>query len=321
MITNRIKIKRILLAGVMLIMFLLTSGCEDVINVKLDNIEPRIVIEGYILEENPPYAAVIIHETADFYKLSNFTMVTGASVTISDAEGRIDTLDEFDDGVYLTPFINPAVGRIYTASVTTAEGVTYSATSTLQLPITIDSMVTEYQPGGGFGYDADEGYRLHVFFTDRDSINEYCNIKVQVNDSILTSYYLYDDQFSDGNIINYEYFGDVFQPGDIIYAATFAMDSTVFEYFSMLQNCIAYTDDNTVEGIPANPHSNWDNDALGYFGAFNVSYDQIRVPESDSLYTPAPPQRPGNFNPLPANSAISYDRLLEILERARNSGG
>ena len=316
---NKIKIQNILLAGTAILMILVATGCEDVINVKLDNVEPRIVIEGFILEENPPYAAVIIHKTADFYKLSSFEMVDGAFVTISDDVGNVDTLRRYDEGVYLTPFINPIIGRSYTASVT-AEEVTYTATSTLQLPIIIDSLATEYQPGGGFGYDADEGYRLHVYFTDRESIDEFCNIKVQVDDSLLTSYYLYDDQFSDGNIINYEYFGDVFQPGEMIYVATFSMDSTVYDYFSMMQNCIAYTDDNTVEGIPANPHSNWDNDALGYFGVFNVSYGQIRVPDSDSLYTPQPPRKPGNFNPLPQNSAISYDRLIELLERARNSG-
>ena len=319
MITDKLKIKRILPAVLALILLFLAAGCEDVINVKLDNVEPRIVIEGFILEENPPYAAVIIHKTADFYRLSTFEMVDSAFVTIADDAGNIDTLEQYDEGVYLSPFINPIVGRTYIASVT-AEGVTYTAASTLPLPIAVDSLVTEYQPGGGFGYDADEGYRLHVFFTDRDSIDEFCNIKVQVNDSLLTSYYLYDDQFSDGNVINYEYFGDVFDLGDTIYVAMFSMDSTVYEYFSMLQHCIAYTDENTVEGIPANPKSNWDNDALGYFGAFNVTYDHICVVETDSLYTPAPPRKPPS-RPLPfiQLSILNYRDLSDIIAKARSS--
>lgn len=280
---NTLNLKRMFALASAALMLAILNGCEDVIQVNLDNIEPRLVIEGYVLWEFPPVAAVIITKTNDFYRLSTFTMVTGATAIISDDEGNVVILEEYEEGVYLSPFIHPMVGRTYTATVT-VDGVTYTATATLPYPIYIDSLVAEYQPGGGFGYDADEGYRLHVFFNDWALSDDYCNMKVHVNDSVLTSYYLYDDQFSDGNTINYEYFGDVFNLGDTLYVEIYTMDSTVYDYFSTLQNCIAYSGEDNIDGIPANPISNWDNDALGYFGAFCVTSDQIIVRDPDSLY-------------------------------------
>ena len=255
------------------------TGCEDVVKVDLDNVEPRLVIEAYITD-NPPLAVAIITKSADFYDLSTFSLVSGATVIIYDDLGAADTIPEYEHGVYVSQSVFAHVGLTYTAEVT-VDSVTYTAQASLPPPIDIDSLVTQYQPGGGFGYEADEGYRLHVFFTDHPAIEDFCYLKVQVNDSLLDDYYLYDGKYSDGHIIDYERFGDVFELGDTMTVAIYTMDQAVYDYFSTLVNVIAYSGSGEQQygGVPANPNTNWDNGALGYFAVFGVRTATLVITE------------------------------------------
>lgn len=255
------------------------SGCEDVVKVNLDNVAPRLVIEAYITD-NPTLAVAIITKSADFYDLSTFSLVSGAIVVIYDDLGAADTIPQYERGVYLSQSVFPHIGRTYTAEVT-VDSVTYTARASMPMPVGIDSLVTQYQPGGGFGYEADEGYRLHVFFTDHPTIEDFCYLKVQVNDSLLDNYYLYDGKYSDGNSIDYERFGDVFELGDTMTVALYSMDETVYDYFSTLVNVIAYSgsDEEQYGGVPANPNTNWDNDALGYFAVFGLRTATLIITE------------------------------------------
>jgi hypothetical protein len=280
MLLNKSILKRLPIFTMFILISVFITSCEDVIQVDLDEVEPRIVIEAYVID-NPSLAAVIITETTDFYNLTPFPMVSGATAIISDDAGNVDTLFPFEAGVYVNPYIEVETGRTYHAEVTVA-GVTYTAQAAMPEPIKVDSLVSVYQPGGGFGDDEEEGYRLHVYFTDYLDIHDYCRLKVQANDSILTDYYLYDGQYSDGNSIDYNYFGGVFQLGDTLFVDIFTMDEITYDYYSTMVNVVAYTEAGEYNGEPGNPISNWDNDALGYFGVFTIRSDTLIVTESET---------------------------------------
>jgi hypothetical protein len=258
------------------VLLILVSGCEDVIQVDLDSAEPRIVIEGYIFDD-PSIATVKISRSGDFYDPSIFPSVTGADVKMCNDIGDTVSLDEYRPGTYLTNYLRGMPGLIYTAIVT-VDSVTYTASAAMTQPIRIEALGYEYQEGGGFGPYEDAGYRLHVQFTDPEGVRDFCLLRIRQNDEILQGYFLYDGEWNDGNVIDYDYFSRVFDPGDSVYVELITMDEVVFDYFSTLVNVVATEEGGNTQGVPANPNNNWDNDALGYFGAFAVTYDMIIMP-------------------------------------------
>ena len=262
--------KAILLIGLASSLFL---GCEDVIKVDLNNVEPRLVIEG-VISDRPGESQFKISKTVDYFNPSVFPSVSGAEVIVSDNIGNVDTLVETDPGVYTKDGLIGAIGRTYYSSVK-IDSVTYSATSTLENAIPIDSMKTEYQEGGGIGMEEDQGYRLYVYFSDIPDNQDNCRLRVVKNDSLIEYYFLYDDKYSDGNSIEYEYFNRVFNLGDTLKVDILSMDHQVYKYFETLYYAVASTEGNEPQLAPANPISNWSNDALGYFGAFAVRSDTI----------------------------------------------
>ncbi len=266
-------------SGMIIVLSVLLSlpACEDVIDVNLNDSEPRVVIEAYITN-NPEIATVIISKSTDYFTPGEIPFVNGAEVTISDNSGNSYSLQQFDDGIYLSPHVEAEIGRIYTATVT-VEGITYTASTMMPQPLTIDSLTSEYQEGGGFGNDEDEGYRLHVFFTDPENIANYGRIKLAFNDSTVEDYFLYDDEFNNGNAIDYSWFFRVFQPGDTVRVELMSMDEGVYDFYRTVAYVVAGDEGGGPDITPANPLTNWDNDALGYFGAYAIEYDTLIVQE------------------------------------------
>ncbi len=264
--------------GGVLLAALLFGGCEDVITVDLKNVEPKLVIEG-VISDKELYEGFIITRTVDFYDPNLVKGVPGADIEVSDDQGNTYEVVEHVPGVYqFESFLIPRAGRTYTAAVT-IDGVTYTASSTMPAKIRIDSLSTEYQEGGGFGTDEDEGYRLHVYFDDVADRPDYARIRLRSNHSTSLNYYLYDGRYSDGNTIDYEYFFSVFQPGDNVTAELYTLDRTMYDYFLTLDEVWAREDNSGgfLDATPANPNTNWSNGALGYFGVFAVSTRAIEV--------------------------------------------
>jgi hypothetical protein len=270
----RINTKLIILcSGVIIAAFVI--GCEDVIKIDLKSVEPRLVIEG-VISDQPGQSGFAISKTTNFFEPSVFPMISGALVIVTDDNGQTDTLPEIQPGIYASDNLIGEIGRIYHASVT-VDSITYSATSYIPDPITVDSIKMEYQEGGGFGSEEDEGYRLHVYFSDPPDVPDFGRIRITVNDSLLPDYFLYDDDFTDGNSIDYNYFTQVFQENDTLIVEYISMDSTVYDYFRTMAAVVASEEGGEDPVAPANPLTNWNHDALGYFGAFSVNPETLIV--------------------------------------------
>ncbi len=278
-IASRLRPASMLIVLTTLVLQFIIVGCEDVIDLPLRNAEPRIVIEGH-LSERIGWSFFRLSRTTDFYNPSTTEPVTGAQIIVSDSSGRADTLREssVEDGLYLFRSLAVQSGQLYSATVS-VDGTTYSATSSCSQFIRIDSLDAIYQPGGGVGLDADEGYRLHVYFRDSVNVPDYARIVPYRNNRRLGDIYLYDGRFSDGNPVNYEYFLKVFQLGDTVLVDLYSMNRDLYDYYTTLYEVIATEEGGNGFGdvTPANPNSNWSNGALGYFGAFRVSRETLIV--------------------------------------------
>jgi hypothetical protein len=262
----------------MLSLFAIYS-CEKVIDIDLKNSEPQIVIDGTVTGQPGPYM-VKISKTDDYYKPGTFPAVSGAEITISDDAGNSEILSEVTEGIYQTSTIQGVPGRTYSLKVI-AEGKEYTAVSTMREAVEIDSLNYEYQPGGSFGPDETEGYKLHIHFTDPAGIENYCRFKVYKNGQLAKGYYLYDDKYTNGNSYDYNDFEDetILQLNDTAIVELLTLDKSTYDYYSTLSNVLTEGDTGPpmMMTTPANPNSNLSNGALGYFGAFAVRSDSIVI--------------------------------------------
>jgi len=95
--TNRIA-QKLGLFAIVLFSFLGLS-CEDVIDINLNSVEPRVVIEG-IITNGGDRPTVRISKTDDYFRPGNYTPVSEAIVTITDDAEHSFDFTEIEPGIY-----------------------------------------------------------------------------------------------------------------------------------------------------------------------------------------------------------------------------
>lgn len=254
------------------------SGCQKVINVDLNEAAPRIVIEGLITDRNGPYA-VAISKSGSYFNQPVLPPVEGAVVIITDNAGTIDTLKETKPGIYLTSKTRGIPGRTYTLKVL-SESKEYMGSSTMQNHVSIDSLILIKRQVQHIGFDggntSEINVDVHCFFRDPDEKNFY-RIKVFRNDTARTeNYRLYDDQYTNGQ--ETELRVSHANAGDTNLIELFSLDKQTYGYYRTLEDLL-HT--NPIFGsTPANPNTNLNNGALGYFGACAISSEIIIITDS-----------------------------------------
>ena len=253
----------------------LLSGCQKVINVDLNVAAPLIVIEGLITDTPGPYT-VTLSKSGSYFNQPVLPPVSGAQIIITDNVGTIDTLKEIKPGFYLTVKTKGIPGRTYTINVL-SESAEYTGTSTMFSHVPIDSLhLLKSQQRFGFGNPNESRFELHCFFKDPGEKNFY-RIKVITNDSINNeNIRLYDDQYTNGEVTDLR----VTRPkaGDKCTIELFSLDKVTYGYYRTLEDLIRT---NPFFGsTPANPNTNLNNGALGYFGASAVSFRTVIITDS-----------------------------------------
>lgn len=256
----------------------ITTGCEKVIEVDLNEAAPRIVIEGLITDRRGPYT-VTISKSGSYFNQPLLETVSGATAIITDDFGNIDTLRESLPGRYLTGRIRGVTGRIYTLQVISGDQE-YVGTSTMLSRVSIDSLKlvkSEFERFDLSGSSQSEThYDIHCFFRDPMEKNYY-RIKVFKNDSINTeSYRLYDDQYTNGEVTELRVTRAALR--DTFRIELISLDKSTFGYYRTLADLLYQ---NPFFGsTPANPNNNLSNGALGYFGACAISTRTIVITEN-----------------------------------------
>lgn len=244
-------------------MLILLVSCEKVVDIDLSGIEPQIVIEGIITDQQEPFT-VKISKTNDYFNSANYPAVTDAMVTISDNVGNNEILTEISDGIYQTSLIQGVSGRTYTLQVI-AEGEEYNATSTMQQAVEVDSISYEYM-SSNIG-PIEQGYKLTCHYDISDYANTYCRFNIYCNGELSSKYYISPQIFDFG-------IEEPFAVDDSIRIELLVIDKPIHTYLLML---IELTENKEMTGIPANPTSNFSNNALGYFSACTSRSDSIVI--------------------------------------------
>lgn len=237
-------------------------SCRKVIDLELKDSEPQYVIKG-VVSAGDSVHTVRITQSVAFDQSNVFPDVTGAVVVLKDNLGNTETLTDLGNGNYATVNFPAVAGRIYTLTVTVA-GKNFEAVSTIPGDVTLLDL--DFLPSNFFG---DTGNIIVPKFNDPGGVRNYylfnfynLNDPLESSGNIISS-----DDFSDGQLNQQPFFG-AYSPdsGDSVVYQMWGIDEKIYKYyFSFDQNT------NGNSGAPANPVTNWNNGALGYFSAQNPS--------------------------------------------------
>lgn len=245
-----------------LLMILVVSSCEKVIQVHLDEAPNQLVIEGVITEGRVPQV-VKISRSVPVTESSSFPAVQGAMVKVTDSFNNTFTLTEIQPGTYTSTF-RARIGRTYSLNVQ-ADGQTYTAKSVMPDSVTIDSLsVRDFTFGGEVSKQIQVHYRDPLFDTN------YYRFVLFINGKQANSIFAENDRFNDGNYVKTLLFHDddtdgALKSGDTVTVLLQSIDSSVFTYwYSLAQQSMRGPGGGTA---PGNPPSNISKGALGYFSA------------------------------------------------------
>jgi Domain of unknown function (DUF4249) len=247
-------------------------ACKKVIQVNLVDETPRIVIEGNIADGPGPYQ-VLLSQTVNFSANNTFPPVTGATVTITDSNtGKTDRLIEADSGVYLSLALSGLPLHTYQLVVITA-GQQYRASSTMPLPVRLDSVTLE----GDVTFNNQREINALVNFQDPPGTPNYYQFTESLNGRVIPDIFVFDDRLSDGRYIQEPLFNDssYLQIGDTLQVTMNCVDQNTYNYFYGLANVVS--SNGLQSTTPANPSSNISNGALGYFSAHTTTIDKLLI--------------------------------------------
>jgi len=241
------------------------SCYQDIIDLELDGMESRIVIEG-IVSNKFGSTQVKISKTSGIYDDESILPVSGAMVNISDNHGNSEILNETSDGIYRTSNIRRSPGTTYFLNVE-VDGKEYTAESKYPLPIILDSTkITRQNTWSTSHY-------LEAFFSEHPGDEDYCLINFYQNGYFLWwDQILYSDKFRDGQPILIDNLDTEFFLHDVVKIEVFTFEKPIYEYYSVIKDLDNedYSEDEEeplFDLASANPPSNISNNGLGYFSA------------------------------------------------------
>ncbi len=216
--------KKILTLGLSL--FILWS-CEDVVQLDLNNADPRLVIDASIeLEEDgTTIASVLLTRTADFYTEDN-PVVEGALITIDDDQGNNYVLTNVGFGLYSAEIRTAEDGVFYTLRIEEGNNL-YTATA--QLVRTSPLIEVEQEIVTGFG---DDVLKLTAFYNDPPGLGNYYLFEYE--DPLNEQVDVGDDEFLDGNTSPTIFFFDDFEAGDLATFRSKGIDQECFNFYRKL---------------------------------------------------------------------------------------
>ncbi len=250
----------------------LIGACKKTVTLDLKTADSQIVIEGNVTDSSGPYT-VSLTKTVAFYTENNFPAISGAVVKISDNQGVTDSLTETSPRIYSTSILQGAPGHTYTLSVV-ANNTTYTATSTMPAHVPFDSLTVNKQELFG-----DNRISATVNFQDPIGIHNYYQFTEYINGAQYNkSLFVFDDRLSDGKYISINLFNDStrIKAGDHLAVDMYCIDVNVYNYFNQLDQSSGTGAFNTTAS-PANPSSNINNGAYGYFSAHTAEGRTIIV--------------------------------------------
>ena len=265
---------------------LVIFSCTERIDIRLDESNVRLVVEGSITTETKVHSIILSKTTSYFYSAKP-PSVTGASVSVTYGT-RIVQLNEATPGVYQTDatFAGRS-GRSYTLNIKLDDPVggytDYSATSSIPETVKLDSIELVFHPDW-----SEEGFwEVRSFFQDLPT-SDYYRFVIYKNGMMLSDtldeWFVTDDRFFNGGYLNgasVAFFDqgeekEMLVSGDEI---TVELNTITKEHAGFIWDAQSelWGSNPLFSGPPANVKGNINNGAIGFFSAYSLSRASVIV--------------------------------------------
>lgn len=249
---------------IVLMVSLFLMSCEETIDLDLDQVEERIVIEG-IVSDKPSVSSVRLSFTQSIYVKSAPKRTSGAVVTLSDDAGNSEVLQEVQPGLYAQTTMNGTIQREYRLKVA-FEGVEYSAVSRMPDAMTLDSVRASVS---GTDPRYSRPVTMRYYLTNKPGVEEFCIIKTFTQNGGESSWMLFSDKYTDGTQAVLEG-SSFYASGTFVRVEVLSIDKATYEYLRTLEEIAGkggFDVPDLLRMNDYNPRSNLTNGALGYFSA------------------------------------------------------
>ncbi|OIP00931.1 MAG: hypothetical protein AUJ98_05980 [Bacteroidetes bacterium CG2_30_33_31] len=261
------------------------SSCTEKINLKLNESNTRLVVEGNISTDSIEQMVTLTQSTSYFYNQSAPT-IKSASVTVSDGANSYSYSEQpIGSGKYFTD--KKFAGKQGANYHLTISGVDinndgtneiYHATEKMKNYLIIDSIYA--LKVSMFGR---KGYRIFGFAQEPATPGDFYMWRYYINNKLITDTLgkitFSSDQLGNGNYLsNFEMgFIEEGEAGDILMVETNAITEDYFNYIISFFLETQWSGGG-FSGPPANIKTNIDNGALGYFNTSARSYISAILP-------------------------------------------
>lgn len=243
-------------------------GCEDVIDIDINEAEPRLIIEASInwfKNTAGNEQSIKLSLSAPFFD-ENIVPANGATVVITDENNNVFSFTEDNDtGIYLNNNFIPIIDGIYTLTVNYNNEI-YTATETLKSVTPIDYI--EQNNDGGF---TGEDIELKAYYTDPENEDNYYFFEFISDISVVPTLEVYDDEFTNGNQIFGYYTEEDLEAGDVVTIRNYGISERFYEFMFILLQQSSDEGGGPFETQPATVRGNCinetdpDNYPFGYF--------------------------------------------------------
>ena len=262
-----------------LILFVTLYNCEDVIEVDLNESEPRLVIEASInwfkgTQGNEQEIKLSL--SAPFFQ-EEIPPANGAVVEIQDSNGNVfNFIEELNTGIYRNDNFIPVLNEIYTLSIL-YQGELYTASEMLKSVVPID-FIEQIDDGGFSGEDIE----LKAFYTDPANIENYYFFEFLSDVSVVPNLEVYEDRFTDGNQIFGFYTEEDLESGDIVTIRNYGVSERFYEFMFVLLQQGSEENGGPFETQPATVRGN----CINQTNPENFPFGYFRLSEVDEvIYT------------------------------------
>jgi hypothetical protein len=250
------------------------QACKKVITIQVKESDVRYVIEGVVTNEMRPWQ-VTLSRSRPFYADNDFEKISGAQVAIID-NGVIHTLAENEPGIYRTAPQAGIPGHTYALSVRLGDQQ-FTATSIMPPPVIIDSLYITPGPFGQFQFAT-------LRYTDPPGLGNSYRFIQYVNAIKDPKIFWQNDEFTDGQQVVTQLDTGVdkkddpraIQRGDEVTIELLGIDKKIYQYWYSLRT--GGGDGSGSTAAPANPVTNIEGSALGYFSAHTLARKTVIAP-------------------------------------------
>ncbi|PWE00198.1 DUF4249 domain-containing protein [Marinilabilia rubra] len=265
-----------------LIAIIAGTSCERVqFDPDIDELNERLPVVDAVLGNHPDYKTITLTRTAPYMDGTEVEKIENALVKVN-GPSKSYIFDHQKDGIYQAPEnFAPVTGGTYNLSIE-LEGQVYEATSTMNPPVNIDTLLVDYDR---WEDPQDHIYEVTGRVKDNESEGEHFIFKYAVNEFLYDSTSVwshYTDQLTNNTWLDDAiiFMNIEAQPGDTLDVFGLSISEVYYDFIQAAEkNRIGHNPFSPPSGIPIT--GNISNGALGIFQVSAIVQERLFIPEED----------------------------------------